>query len=309
LSGWDFDPKMAQGRTNGDISMWQSFWHIIWRSILYYPSIFSGNWFSIGVLPPLAFLFAEKKNLRRWRSMTAAEWKETRRNCYLLAGFYLVVFLWAVSATIYQDHSYLLTRLKFWRLKAESQSVYVETSIGPMYLTALPNPQTVWFMERMPVDVKFIWTRTGETVAEDVFPYGAVYLEPDFTDSTQRGVVEKFQEVFDQELKAHKTQHLEGPTLGFSDMSKWIWATSRQPGPPLTRKLEEELWDGAQILFMVSAVSYSTPSGQRYQGHFCNFLQPMNQNSLTPGRPMPVPMPNIAISFHQCSLYLSTVKE
>jgi hypothetical protein len=291
------------------------FWNLFWRSVAYFPAIFSGNWFTVGALPILAFIYKERARIGQigWRTMTWQQWRRIAKDAWILAVFYVAVFGWAVVHTVYQDHIDLVARIAVWKEKAESQEVYVETSLEPKYLSSLPpdpNSRPSWFVELEPIDVHFIWTRTGESVAEDVFPYAMVYLEPNFSHSTQREVVSRFQDAFTRELKAKRDQQVEGPTLGFSDAGKSVWATAREPGPILTRKLEEELWDGTQIVFLVSAVSYKTTSGQRYIGQFCNFLQPLNQNStLSPDKPMPIPMPQVALSFHNCDLYLSTVKE
>jgi hypothetical protein len=88
--------------------MWPHFKSLLWNSFLYYPAIFSGNWFTVGVLPPLAFLFAERDNLRRLRTMTSAELKKAVRNGGILAAFYVALFCWAIVHTVYQDHQDLV---------------------------------------------------------------------------------------------------------------------------------------------------------------------------------------------------------
>ena len=287
------------------------FWNFFWRSVADFPTIFSGNWFSVGVLPILGFLYKERARIRqiRWRAMTWKQWDGIAKDAWILLVFYTGIFGWAVIETVYRDHSGLVTRIAVWKEKAQSQTVYVETSISPRYATSSPFPRATWFMEGQPIDVHFTWTRTGESIAEDVFPYAQVYLKPDYTDSTQRAVVTEFEDSFAEELKANRDQHIEDVTLGFSDVGRSVWETARKPGPILTRKLEEELWDGSQVLFILSAVSYRTRSGQGYIGHFCNFLQPLNENYPIPGKPMPVPIPQVPLSFHNCNLYVSTVKE
>ena len=291
--------------------MWQSFWHIIGRSFVYYPNIFSSNWFALGLVPIAFFLYSNWKELRGWRSMTAAQWKQSTRKLSIFVGFYFLVFLWAVATTIYRDHSDVLSRIRFWKDKAESQTAYVETTFGPAYTATdrKGNTQLAFFAENMPLDMKFVWTRTGESIAEDVINMAQIYLAPDSALATQKELIEKFKAGFAKRLKDRRGQMLEGPTLGYSDNGKTLWSTSFERGPKVTRAVEEDLWSGKQILFVVAAVSYKTRSGQTYEGHFCDWLQPLNMDYGWEGKAMPYPMPSVQMAWHICDLYITTVKQ
>lgn len=291
--------------------MWPSFWHIIGRSVVYFPTIFSSNWFALGLVPLALFFVSNWKELRGWRTMTAENWKKSIQRASVLAGLYLLIFLWAVASTIYQDHSTILSRVRFWKDKAESQTVYVETSFAPAYVgtNSAGNVLQAYFVENTPLDVKFVWTRTGESIAEDLVVGGQVYLAPDFSIKTQKDIVQKFKTAFARFSKSRRDQMLEGPTLGYSDTGKFVWASSMEKGPLVTRRVEENLWSGTDILFIVAAVSYKTRSGQKYEGHFCDYLQPLSQDYGFEGKPMPYPMPSVPMSWHICDLYISTVKQ
>jgi hypothetical protein len=75
----------------------------------------------------------------------------------------------------------------------------------------------------------------------------------------------------------------------------------------LPRLLESQLWDGAVIMFIVSAARYKGEGGGQYESHLCQWLQPLNINSVdNNGRPMP----NNAvfrITVHHCEIYNSPI--
>lgn len=90
--------------------MWMHACNLLLRSLVYYPSIFSGNWFTVGVLPVAIFIIKEFGRLRqiKWQAMTWAQWKGIARDSRWLVTLYILIFVWAVIHTVYQDHQYLV---------------------------------------------------------------------------------------------------------------------------------------------------------------------------------------------------------
>ena len=85
--------------------MWISFWHLMWRSLVDFPALLSGNWLGTIVLPLLLFVLFEAQPLRRgWSVMTPQAKREFWRNSGVLVGLYLLLFVWVVMKDTYQDH-------------------------------------------------------------------------------------------------------------------------------------------------------------------------------------------------------------
>src|ERR1700722_14802098 len=82
--------------------MWNSFWHLIWRSLVYFPTSLSSNWLSI-CLPALVWMIMQGFRVRK-SGWTALEWKTIGSDTVILAGVYVVLFGWAITHTVYQDH-------------------------------------------------------------------------------------------------------------------------------------------------------------------------------------------------------------
>jgi hypothetical protein len=194
--------------------------------------------------------------------------------------------------------------------KAQSESVYVETHVEPAFFDAQQHGH--WFALGSPIDARFIWTRTGQDIAVDIVGLPMIFIEPNQSLDSQKKATDDVQGRIDKKLADNTAQHIEGATLGYSDDSRRLWGSAQSDRPVLTKALLSQLWDGSKILFYVSAVSYKTPAGQRYESHFCNYLQPLNINSVkNKGKPLPEKAldMDISISFVNCDMYNSPVKK
>jgi hypothetical protein len=88
------------------------FWHLLWRSLVDFPSLLSGNWLGTILLPLGLFALFEVKPLRRgWSVMTTEAKKEFWRNSGVLVAVYLLLFTWVVARDIYRDHEDLVHRI------------------------------------------------------------------------------------------------------------------------------------------------------------------------------------------------------
>ncbi len=90
------------------MSVWTSFWHLVWRSLVYFPSELSGNWLSVS-LPVGVYFIRECFRARKsgWRSMT---WKNIERDTWIMVVAYAALFSWAVIHTVYRDHVKLMAK-------------------------------------------------------------------------------------------------------------------------------------------------------------------------------------------------------
>jgi hypothetical protein len=95
--------------------MWNSFLHLTWRSLVYFPVSLSSNWLSIS-LP--AIIWAMREGLRvRKSGWGAMNWKTIGVDTWLMVGAYAALFLWAVIHTVYSDH--ILLRAQNQLLQSE----------------------------------------------------------------------------------------------------------------------------------------------------------------------------------------------
>jgi hypothetical protein len=212
-----------------------------------------------------------------------------RLDVYILLGF---IFFAGFQAWQDQYH------------RAQTASVYVETHIEPA------NTRLQFLVLDYPISARFIWTRTGSDVASNVVNMPMIYVEPDHSMKTQQKITADLQRLHNERLAGNASQHIEGPTLGFSDGSKAIWGTPPHEAPVLTKSLYSELWDGSKIVFYAAVVSYEAPSGLKYESHFCNYLQPLNLNDLANrGKPLPEPIPVVSLSFVECDMFNDTIKK
>jgi len=200
--------------------------------------------------------------------------------------------------------------------RAQSESVYVETHIEPVYVGHDNKGEKVecWLYLDHPLDAKFIWTRTGQNIAEDVNGMGMIFLGPDTSLATQRNITTEFQMKFDKLIAGLASAGSEGATLGYSDESKSVWetATDTEERPILTKDLASKLWSGSEIMYVVAAASYKTEGGQRYESHFCNWLAPLNESSIAySGKPMPtsLDLASAIMTFHNCYMYHAPIKK
>jgi hypothetical protein len=194
--------------------------------------------------------------------------------------------------------------------RSQSESVYVETHLEP----SIPDAQHILKSFLQPgsrINAKFLHTRTGQDIATDVVTAQNIYIEPDNSLDTQKRVTQDLQRRLEKKIADNTAQAIEGPTLGYSNDTQSVWGSAPIVGPILTRPLFSQVWDGSRNLLYVSAVSYRTLAGQRYESHFCVFLQPPNLNSPHPGEPMPDDpfSPDTQLSFVTCDTYNSPVKK
>src|SRR5271163_1664022 len=103
--------------------MWQHFWHLMWRSLVYMPSTISGNWLSI-FFPLAIFLVRECFRIKKegWRTVS---WGGVRADTAYMVGGYFLLFVLAVVQTVYGDHQYLVginsgLRTKITQLEEDS---------------------------------------------------------------------------------------------------------------------------------------------------------------------------------------------
>lgn len=85
------------------------FWHLIWRSLVYMPSIISGNWVSI-FFPLAIFLAREFFRIRKegWQSLNV---RGMGRDALWMFAAYGCLLAWAVVHTVYEDHESLARRV------------------------------------------------------------------------------------------------------------------------------------------------------------------------------------------------------
>jgi hypothetical protein len=86
--------------------MWSYLCHLLSQSLAYYPNIFSGNWFTVGVLPPAAFAFKERTRIQqviRDAVNRKRQLMSLARQSWMLIAFYVLVFVFAVFHTAYTD--------------------------------------------------------------------------------------------------------------------------------------------------------------------------------------------------------------
>ena len=81
-------------------------WHLLWRSLVDFPSVISGNWISV-MLPVVVFSIKEINTLRQggWSAVS----KQIERDTLVMGGIYFLLFSWVVVQTIYRDHEVLVT--------------------------------------------------------------------------------------------------------------------------------------------------------------------------------------------------------
>ncbi len=82
--------------------MWTAFWHLFRRALVYFPSELSANWLS--VLLPVGLYFLREALRFRSEGRRAMKWSVLERDTKLMVGAYIVLFLWAMVHTIYEDH-------------------------------------------------------------------------------------------------------------------------------------------------------------------------------------------------------------
>jgi len=90
------------------MTMWIAFWHLFWRSLVYFPSELSANWLSV-LLPCCIYLVREWFRFRK-DGRRAMNWRVLERDTKILIGAYVLLFVWAVVHTVYQDHMALINR-------------------------------------------------------------------------------------------------------------------------------------------------------------------------------------------------------
>src|SRR6185437_9287253 len=100
--------------------MWAHFWHLLWRSLVYFPSELSGNWLSIVFLPIALYVIVEGIRYG-WRSMVK---KAFGRDAGILVGMYVLLFCWAVIHTVYQDHINLARQNAILRRQLEFRETH-----------------------------------------------------------------------------------------------------------------------------------------------------------------------------------------
>jgi hypothetical protein len=95
--------------------MWTHFWHLVFRSLLYAPSIISQNWVSI-FIPVAIFLVREGARIKKegWHTVN---WKSVRTDSAYMIGAYALLLGCAVVHIVYVDHEDLVGSNS--RLRAE----------------------------------------------------------------------------------------------------------------------------------------------------------------------------------------------
>jgi hypothetical protein len=93
--------------------MWSYWKEILTRSFFSFPSLFSGNWFSVGFWPIGAFLLEEWKNLKKlsWKSIRISQVRAIMNDGRRWALAYIVLFLAVVCRTVYLDHRELTQQI------------------------------------------------------------------------------------------------------------------------------------------------------------------------------------------------------
>lgn len=109
--------------------MWTHFLHLLWRSLVYFPSELSGNWLSV-LLPPILFAvdiavegFSAGRN--GWPSVKE---RILKRNGWLLASAYLLLVGWAIVHTVYQDHEALVEANRKFKLASQDADIHGEVT-------------------------------------------------------------------------------------------------------------------------------------------------------------------------------------
>lgn len=77
------------------------------RALVDFPSVISGNWLSV-LLPICVFLVTE--GFKIFRGGIPAMREHIKRDAWIMAGAYLLLFAWSVVRTVYQDHTDLVGR-------------------------------------------------------------------------------------------------------------------------------------------------------------------------------------------------------
>jgi hypothetical protein len=91
----------------------QHVWNLLWKSIVDFPALLSGNWLGAIILPLGLYVLFEVPALRRgWSAMTPEKKQAFWRNSGILIGVYLLLFSWVVVRTIYHDHMYLVSKIR-----------------------------------------------------------------------------------------------------------------------------------------------------------------------------------------------------
>lgn len=114
-------------------------WHLVWRSLVYFPSELSGNWLSV-LLP--AAIYAIREGIRvsevGWRAM---KWKTIERDTWIMIGAYCVLFLWAVIHTVFTVHRDAQTQNK--ALNAQVEQLRLKTPYERSFVGSFGFTNTV----------------------------------------------------------------------------------------------------------------------------------------------------------------------
>ena len=305
--------------------MWPTveFWgKWFWTAFLTIPEFLGNNWVGALFTCACAFLYERRKLLISSQFRNA----KTRREKLhalgdVLMGHWRATFkLWAVVlVAFFVGHAFDLVRKNADSLesrwqdehkKAQGQSVYIETHIeadlfpqkrggGEPQLLALDHPVTA----------KFVWVRTGTDIANNVRGHAKIYIESDDTIQTQRRITADFENKFDEVLAKLAARGSEGRVWGYSPDSTMGYITPIDPPPILTKPLLDDLWAGSKFVFYVSAVAYQSPSGQEYESHFCNYLQPLGINDPSHTTIPNIPDYEIPISIKSCETFNNTIRK
>jgi hypothetical protein len=110
--------------------MFQHLLNLLSRSIVAFPTIISGNWLSI-LLPLVFFLLKDGWPMlqRRRQGLPMLSAKE-KRDSLLLAGIYLLLFMWAVARSIYADHQYLADKARTFHSIVDINAKNYQENLG-----------------------------------------------------------------------------------------------------------------------------------------------------------------------------------
>jgi hypothetical protein len=117
---------------------------------------------------------------------------------------------------------------------------------------------------------------TGKGDADGVLTAGLIYLAPDYSPETQQKLMQQWEGLWNNSVKAAPSHHFIGAFLPVvtnlnGEDPNGVWFTAR--GPVVTADTLTELIKGTQFMFVFDAVRYRDDAGM-WEVHQCRFMQP-----------------------------------
>lgn len=216
------------------------FWHLVWRSLVFMPSIISGNWVSI-FFPLVLFLAREGIRIKN-EGLRTMNWMKVGQDAVLMVCAYAALFAWAIIHTVYQDHQYLVGRIDALHRSVNGPRIVLDSEFWGRTWGAFGEGAIVWAQAevRNPDDKPHSFNEIGMTLQNGkIAAVGVEYLLP-VKDPIQINYHGQQVTFYSRDFCPNK---LETPLAPYENRRCWIWKvfmnypTDQIPGSVVTVRI------------------------------------------------------------------------